>query len=163
MTCPENRPQPASAATPAEEPRWQAWCDGTARPNPGEIGLGALLRSPAGAIHQLSQRAPTHGCNNEAEALALLATLELAQSLGVRQLCVHSDSDVVVRLAQDPASTEAARLAPLFVQLRECIAGFEHVELKWLPQHRNGEADQLARQALGLPPRQPAKPKHKKR
>ncbi|GAB2897772.1 hypothetical protein GCM10027046_29280 [Uliginosibacterium flavum] len=162
MPCSRNRAQPASPS-PLPEEAWQAWCDGTARPNPGQIGLGAILRSPAGEVHSLSQRSVNQGCNNEAEALALLATLELALSLDVRQLRVHCDSDVVVRLAQDATSTEAARLAPLFAQVRERIARFEHVEMKWLPQHRNNEADQLARQALGLPPRAPAKPKHKNR
>lgn len=162
MPCSKTRPQPVSPH-PLPEEAWQAWCDGTACPNPGQIGLGAILRSPAGEAHPLSQRSPVQGCNNEAEALALLATLELALSLGVRQLRVHCDSDVVVRIAQDAASTEAARLAPLFMQVRERIAAFDHLELKWLPQHRNNEADQFARQALGLPPRLPAKPKRKRR
>jgi ribonuclease HI len=163
MPIPKTHAQPASPASLAEGALWQAWCDGTACPNPGQIGLGAVLHSPSGNTYPLSQRAPVQGCNNEAEALAVLATLELAQGLGARQLRIHCDSDVVVRLAQDSTSTEATRLAPLFAQLRECIARFEHVELKWLPQHRNSEADQLARQALGLPPRLPAKPRRKKR
>lgn len=83
----------------------------------------------------------------------MLGILELARTLGARHLRIHSDSDVVVRLAQDASSTEAARLAPLFARLREQISCFSHVELQWLPQHRNLEADNLARQAIGLPAR----------
>jgi ribonuclease HI len=141
---------------------WQAWSDGTACPNPGRIGLGGLLVAPDGREFPLSQNHPQPGCNNEAEARALLATLDLALALGVSHLRIHSDSDVVVRLAQAPNSTEAARLAPLFEMLRQRLARFTWSELKWLPQQRNQRADQLARQALGLPPRQSPKP-HKRR
>lgn len=141
---------------------WQAWCDGCARPNPGQIGLGALLRAPDGSEHRLSQRSARNGCNNEAEGLALLATLQLALKLGARQLQVFSDSDVVVRLAQDASLPEALRLSPLFSEIRACMAGFGCLELHWLPQHRNTRADELARAALGLPPRLPAKTKRKR-
>ncbi|PLK50854.1 ribonuclease HI family protein [Uliginosibacterium sp. TH139] len=142
---------------------WQAWCDGCARPNPGHIGLGAILLGPQGGRHELSERSPHTGCNNEAEARALLATLKLARALGAAHLQVQCDSDVVVRLAQDAETTEAARLAPLFAEIRQLGAEFSRLELRWLPQHRNTAADQLARAALGLPPRAPAKPARRKR
>ncbi len=134
-----------------------AWCDGCARPNPGQIGLGALLRAPDGREYRLSERAAQPGCNNEAEARALLATLRQARALGADRLRIASDSDVVVRLTHDASSSEALRLAPLFAEIRAELAHFDEVELRWLPQHRNTFADELARAALGLPPRAPAK------
>lgn len=145
------------------ETPWQAWCDGCARPNPGRIGLGALLRGPDGSEHSLSQRSPHEGCNNEAEARALLATLQLARSLGAQHLQVFSDSDVVVRLAQDASIIEATRLGPLFDEIRAHMQAFTRLELNWLPQHRNTRADELARAALGLPPRAPAKVRRRRR
>ncbi len=146
-----------------EETLWQAWCDGCARPNPGPIGLGARLLTPQGERHELSERSPHSGCNNEAEARALLATLNLAKTLGVAHLRVHSDSDVVVRLTRDTDSLEALRLQPLLMEIRAQAATFSRFELVWVPQHRNAAADQLARAALGLPPRAPAKPVRRKR
>ena len=137
----------------SEPEPWLAWCDGTALPNPGRIGLGGVLIAPDGQCHQLSEAGATRGCNNEAEALAMLAVLQRAQALGVQHLVLHSDSDVVVRLAQDEHSREAARLAPLFARLRQTIQGFAGLQIRWLPQHRNQQADALARAALGLPPR----------
>jgi len=145
-----------------EEHLWQAWCDGCARPNPGHIGLGALLLEPDGSRHELSQRSPHSGCNNEAEARALLATLQLARTLQASALLIHCDSDVVVRLAQNASSTEAARLAPLFAEIRSQIKCFDQFELRWIPQHRNTEADYLSRSAFGLPTRTPAKPRKRK-
>lgn len=146
-----------------DEILWQAWCDGCARPNPGRIGLGALLRGPGGIELSLSRPSPHAGCNNEAEARALLATLRLAHEHGIEALRVFSDSDVVVRLAQVPDCGEAARLAPLFDEIRAAMGGFARIELVWLPQHRNGAADELARAALGLPPRLPPRPPRRRR
>jgi ribonuclease HI len=75
---------------------------------------------------------------------------------------IHCDSDVVVRLAQNASSTEAARFAPLFAEIRAQIKCFDQFELRWIPQHRNTEADSLSRSALGLPTRTPAKPRKRK-
>lgn len=159
----ETHSPPRLPTPPAEEPRWLIWCDGSACPNPGRMGFGAVLRGPDGSTHTLSQAGHTSGCNNEAEARALLATLELAHRLGARQLRIHSDSDVLVRLTQDATSREAVRLAPLFAEIRARLGAFAAVEITWLPQHRNREADELARAALGLPPRAPAKPSRRQR
>jgi ribonuclease HI len=60
-------------------------------------------------------------------------------------------------------SPPIARLAALFEQARAELASFERVDLKWIPRHRNGEADALARQSLGLPLKQSAQPSKRKR
>ena len=154
-------PSADSPELPAQH--WLAWCDGRACPNPGRIGLGAVLQAPDGRIFELSRSDPHRGCNNEAETRALLATLELAESLGARHIVIHSDSDNVVRLACDANTTEARHLAPLFAQVRECLTGFAEYEIRWLPQHRNAAADELARRALGLAARAPQKPRKRTR
>ena len=38
---------------PSDEP-WLAWCDGTASPNPGRIGLGVVL---VGVVYRMARRA----------------------------------------------------------------------------------------------------------
>ena len=49
---------PASASVPA----WVIHCDGSAVPNPGRMGMGAVLSAPDGTQHTLCQLAPTKGC-----------------------------------------------------------------------------------------------------
>ena len=61
---------------------WVVYCDGSAVPNPGRIGLGAVFTEPDGTRHTLSQAAHEDGCNNEAELRALLATLQELKSQG---------------------------------------------------------------------------------
>ncbi|MDB5848424.1 MAG: ribonuclease, partial [Rhodoferax sp.] len=65
---------------------WVAYCDGSAVPNPGRMGLGAVLTAPDGTRHSLSELAREHGCNNEAEVRALMATLRALKSLGADML-----------------------------------------------------------------------------
>jgi len=130
---------------------WQMWCDGSALPNPGKMGLGALLISPSGERFELSTVERGIGCNNEAELYALCAALEWAHDKGAKHVEVWSDSDFVVQHLVGSASTTVARFIPLIAQARTSLESFAEVRLAWLPRHRNGEADRLSRQALGLP------------
>lgn len=136
----------------ADGPCWQLWVDGTALPNPGRIGIGALLLGPAGERATVSCVPGAQGCNNEAEMQALIAGLQMAADAGARQLRVVSDSDFAVRHVLGQAHTTVTRLLPLIARAQHLRADFECCELVWMPRHRNGEADALARAALGLPP-----------
>ena len=142
---------------------WTLYCDGTALPNPGRIAIGAVLSAPDGTRHTLSQVTGTHGCNNEAEVRALIAALHLARSQGAQSLRVHSDSSILIeQLAASPAAA-IVRLDHVFAEARALLQNFEHIELCWVPRHRNTEADVLARAALGLVVKPPHKPRRKRR
>jgi ribonuclease HI len=60
---------------------WRGWFDGSAHPNPGQIGIGALLCGPDGQRVEISRRAG-HGSSSDAEYLALTALLEAAGEHG---------------------------------------------------------------------------------
>ena len=147
--------------------KWLIHCDGTSHPNPGRIGVGAVLIAPDGTHHTLSQATGTHGCNNEAEARALIAALHTLRTLGCIEsgtlLRIHCDSSVLVEQLGGANSEPIARLAHVFDEARELLKNFRDVELLWVPRHRNSEADTLARAALGLPSKAGVKPRPKKR
>lgn len=133
---------------------WLIHCDGSALPNPGRMGLGAILIAPDGSRHTLSMATHSTGCNNEAELRALIAALQTLQQHGARSLLVRSDSSILVeQLDGVKPAKPIARLRTLFDEARTLLQSFEQARLQWIPQHRNGEADTLARAALGLPPR----------
>jgi ribonuclease HI len=137
---------------------WLVHCDGAAVPNPGRMGLGAVLVAPCGVRHTLSQDTRRTGCNNEAELLSLQAALGFLQDRGAVAIEVRSDSSILVAQMTDPAAAPILRLAPLCEEVRALWRRFGAAGLRWIPGHRNGEADALARAALGLPPRAPAAP-----
>lgn len=118
------------------------------------MGLGAILVAPDGSRHTLSVATHTTGCNNEAELRALIAALQALQQHGARSLLVRSDSSILIeQLDGVKPAKPIARLSALFDEARTLLQSFEQARLQWIPQHRNGEADALARAALGLPPR----------
>ncbi|MFN7152327.1 MAG: reverse transcriptase-like protein [Acidovorax sp.] len=141
----------------AEPAHWLVYCDGSAVPNPGRMGLGAVLVGPDGSVqHRISEATNFTGCNNEAELLALLRALQWLETQVVATAStvqVVSDSSVLVEQLGAQAVAPIARLAPLFDEARRVLQRFAQVDLQWVPRHRNGAADALARAALGLAPK----------
>ena len=157
------RPSKEPGATPVPAGLWQAWCDGSALPNPGRIGVGVVLLSPGGARSERYAVPGCHGCNNEAELYALCAALEFAYGMGAKRLLLRGDSDVAIRYVAGTDVTAIVRLAELVAHARQWLTRFEEVQLLWIPRHRNGAADRLSRQALGLPDKPAASAKRKRR
>ena len=150
MTDPSDSPTIAALSTCAA---WVVHCDGSAMPNPGRMGLGAVLTAPDSARFELSQDTHLHGCNNEAELRALMAALEALRQHGATCVQLYCDNSIVVEQLGESPSRPLARLAELFAQARVMLASFEHVSLHWVPRHRNAQADTLARAALGMAPK----------
>ena len=155
----------AARAAAARAPgAWVIHCDGSAWPNPGRMGLGAVLTGPDGTVHhRISEATGITGCNNEAELLALGRALELALAAGARHLVVKGDSDFAVRHLRGEAHTAVPRLVGLIDGTRALLARFRSVRLEWVPRHRNPDADRLSRAAIGLPDKPPLRPVSRRR
>ena len=112
---------------------------------------------PGGATQYTISEATTFtGCNNEAELRALLRALQWLEPQVVATATtvqVLSDCSVLVEQLGKQAVAPIERLAPLFDEARRVLQRFAQVDLQWVPRHRNGAADALARAALGLAPK----------
>lgn len=142
----------AQAARQAPPGAWRAWFDGSAHPNPGRLGIGALLLGPAGERVEISRRAG-HGNSGEAEYLALEALLEAALAAQPPVLAIYGDSQVVIGdvAPQARAGAGAKGLEPHRERVLAMLGKLEEsgrVTLHWVPRHRNGEADRLSQQAI---------------
>lgn len=71
--------------------RTKVFFDGGCRPNPGPIEVAAVVRGQVFIRDDLG-----HGSNGDAEWLALLYALELAQSMGLAQFELIGDSRPVI-------------------------------------------------------------------
>ena len=125
---------------------WRAWFDGSARPNPGRCGIGARLVGPEGNVFELSEAAG-YGNSSEAEYLALIAVLEAALAHGAQQLTVYGDSRVVIDDVAAPAAAGAPSLAPLRQRVHALLAQLPGATLRWVPRHKNLDADALSQRA----------------
>ena len=131
---------------------WRGWFDGSAHPNPGRIGIGVLLCGPAGERIEISSRAG-HGNSGEAEYLALAALLEAALHHGASGLVIYGDSQVVVNDVNLGAQAVMAGRGAKGLEAHraravELMAALGQVSLRWVPRHRNGDADRLSQQAI---------------
>lgn len=152
-----SNPSPSPILMPSAP--WTLHCDGSAVPNPGRMGIGAVLLTPDGHRHTLSEKLSESGCNNEAELQALVAGLRLARALGADAVCIYTDSDLIARqLGANGHEPDPARLQALLAQARAVLGGFASHTLGWVPRHRNQEADALARAALDMAPKPAAWP-----
>ena len=122
--------------------------DGGARGNPGPAAYGFVIEDADGGTLAAHGEAIGVATNNVAEYSALLAGLEKAAELGVTELEVVSDSELMVRqlLGQYKVKNEvlrelslrAARLASAVGKVRYTAVRREHNKL----------ADQLVNDAL---------------
>lgn len=142
----QKRREQAGNAEYAEASSWLAWFDGSARPNPGRIGIGGVLRSPAGELFEHCAPAG-HGDSNQAEYLALIAILEKALELGAAPLIVCGDSRVVIDSLR--SDSHAGSLSAYHAHARDLLAQLQDVTLRWIPRHRNAVADALSQRAFG--------------
>ena len=137
----------ARQPVPASPAAWHAWFDGSAHPNPGRIGIGVLLSGPAGERVEISRRAG-HGSSGDAEYLALIAALEKAVELGVAELLLYGDSQVVVHDVLLAPRHGARILEEHRLRAAQLRAALAQVQVRWVPRHRNGDADRLSQQAV---------------
>ena len=91
------------------------WTDGGARGNPGPAAYGYVLEADDGTVLAAHGEAIGTATNNVAEYRALVAGLEKAAELGVDELEVVSDSELLVKQmrgeyrVKNPALAQRAR------------------------------------------------------
>lgn len=120
--------------------------DGGARGNPGEAGCGVVLE-----LHGATERHTLYigtATNNVAEYAALLAALERARALGVAELEVRSDSQLLVEQMNGGYKVKAAHLKPLWMRARMLAAGFRRFSIVHVAREANRAADELANRAM---------------
>jgi ribonuclease HI len=126
---------------------WRAWFDGSAHPNPGRCGIGALLTGPGGQRIEVSRPAG-YGNSSEAEYQALIALLDAAVQAGARGLTVYGDSQVVINDMKAAPASQAPALRELRTAALALLAQLSDVTLRWIPRHKNPEADALSQRAV---------------
>jgi ribonuclease HI len=85
--------------------------------------------------------------NNMAEYEALIFGLTMALSLGVRQLLVKGDSQLVIKQVQGECSCNKPQLAAYLIHVRKLEMDFDILELQHVPREDNSAADALSMRA----------------
>ena len=92
------------------------WTDGGARGNPGPAAYGYVLEAENGTVLAAHGEAIGTATNNVAEYRALIAGLEKAAEVGVDELEVVSDSELLVKQMRGEYKVKSETLRGLFEQ-----------------------------------------------
>lgn len=133
-----------------------AYTDGASRGNPGDAGVGVIVRDEEGKTLFSTRGYIGKATNNVAEYTALLILLQHIRTWECRHLVVHSDSELMVRQINGTYKVKDAVLKKYHRQVRQLLAGVSFTfELRHVPREMNAEADDLANS--GIDARQPVK------
>jgi probable phosphoglycerate mutase len=122
--------------------------DGGARGNPGPAAYGYVLESEDGGVLAAHGEAIGTATNNVAEYRALLAGLEKALELGVDDLEVVSDSELLVKQMRGEYKVRKPTLRELSTQAAELADELGSVTYTAVRREQNELADQLVNEAL---------------
>jgi probable phosphoglycerate mutase len=122
--------------------------DGGARGNPGPAAYGYVLETDDGTV--LAAHGETIGVatNNVAEYRALVAGLEKALDLGVDEVEVVSDSELVVKQMRGEYKVKNVALRELWEDATRLARQLRSVSYTAVLREHNELADQLVNEAL---------------
>jgi len=122
--------------------------DGGARGNPGPAAYGYVLETEDGQVLAAHGEAIGRATNNVAEYSGLVAGLEKAAELGVRELEVVSDSELLVKQMQGEYRVKNETLRDLWEQANDLEQRFAKVRYRAVKRAHNELADSLVNEAL---------------
>lgn len=118
--------------------------DGASRGNPGDSGIGIVMMTVDGDVVKEFGRYIGTTTNNVAEYSALIEALRAAHGLGVENVSVRSDSELMVKQILGEYKVRHDGLQPLFVEARRLFLRFRNWSIAHVTREQNKRADELA-------------------
>jgi ribonuclease HI len=119
--------------------------DGSARQQGG--GAGVVLIDPSRDQVKYMVHLEFKATNNMAEYEALIFGLSAALSLGICQLLVKGDSQLIIKQVRGECSCNQPWLAAYLLHVRKLEKDFTSLELQHVPRAHNSAADELSTRA----------------
>ncbi len=125
----------------------EIYIDGAARGNPGEAGIGVLIKETEDSRREIKKYLGIT-TNNQAEYTALITALESAQVLRDKPIRVFTDSMLVANQINGLWKVKHSEIIPLNNQAKTLFKNFKNISIEHIPREQNSEADRLANQAI---------------
>ena len=122
--------------------------DGGARGNPGPAAFGYVLETEGGHVLAAHGEAIGRATNNVAEYSGLVAGMAKAAELGVHELEVVSDSELLVKQMTGEYRVKNEALIDLSIQASRLARRLRKVSYKAVRREHNELADRLVNEAL---------------
>ena len=125
-----------------------AYSDGASRGNPGPAAYGILIVAADGTELAAEGARIGRATNNVAEYQGAIAVLEKAQEIGITEIELRLDSELVVKQLTGEYRVRHPALAPLKERVDELAGGFARFRVRHVRREKNSETDRLANEAL---------------
>jgi ribonuclease HI len=122
--------------------------DGGSRGNPGPSAIAFVICKMDDTVVEKSGSYIGETTNNQAEYQALKAGLERTQQLGVRELLVNMDSELVVKQINGQYKIKNAELLPHYSAIKKLAGNFEQIDFAHVPRALNAIADKEVNRIL---------------
>jgi ribonuclease HI len=124
------------------------FADGGSRGNPGPAASGAVLFDEQGAVIREVGTFLGVATNNVAEWTGLLTGLEAALDMGIDEIAVRLDSELVVKQISGAYRVKHEGLIPLHAKAKLLLRRFAHTDIRHVPRKQNAAADALVNRVL---------------
>ena len=128
--------------------RARLFTDGGARGNPGPAASAYVIEAEDGTVVAAHGEAIGTATNNVAEYRALIAGLERAPEVGVTELEVLSDSELMVKQMRGEYKVKNPALQELFLEASRAARPLHRVTYTHVRREHNELADRLVNEAL---------------
>lgn len=122
--------------------------DGGSRGNPGPSAIAFVISKMDDSVVEKSGQYIGETTNNQAEYQALKSGLKSAQALGVKNLMVHMDSELVIKQINGLYKIKNAELMPHYNEIKDLAGQFDKITFNHVPRALNAQADKEVNRIL---------------
>jgi ribonuclease HI len=124
--------------------------DGCSKGNPGPSGAGAVLYKNDVIIWKGCQFVGMEQTNNQAEYYGLILGLTKAKQLGITNITILGDSQLVIKQMKKEYDVKSQSILPLYQKAADLASHFSPIFFEHIYRKENKIADSLANQALEI-------------
>lgn len=122
--------------------------DGGSRGNPGPGALGVVITDESGKVLKEYSHYLGEVTNNQAEYEAVIFALQKAKQLGIKDIELRIDSELIGRQLLGKYKIKDQDLQSLFIKAWNLRLDYEKIDIKIIPREQNKEADRLVNREL---------------
>ena len=125
----------------------EVFTDGASRGNPGEAGIGVVIKEKTRTLLEIADYIGS-ATNNVAEYLALIRGLEEALLVCATEASFFCDSELLVKQIQGEYKVKNEGLKPLNLHAQALIKKFKKFTIEHTRREKNEHADELANRGI---------------
>lgn len=127
---------------------YHIYVDGASRGNPGKAGAGAAIKDAEGTVVRKLKSYLGILTNNMAEYSAMIMALKAARDMGIKDVRIYADSELMVKQLNGVYRVKSHDLMPLFLEATHLLGAFDEYKIAHVYREGNGLADSLANEAI---------------